>query len=166
MIKKKICMIGAFAVGKTSLVQQHVHSIFSEKYHTTVGVKIDKKTMVVAGRQVDLIIWDLHGEDDFQTVQMSYLRGSSGFIYVVDGTRRSTLDIAMKLKGRADQAVGPLPAIVALNKCDLESRWEMATDDIHRLAQEKIPVIQTSAKTGLSVEPVFQALAELVLEVP
>ena len=165
MIKKKICMIGAFAVGKTSLVQQHVHSIFSEKYHTTVGVKIDKKTMVVAGRQLDLIIWDLHGEDDFQTVQMSYLRGASGSIYVVDGTRRATLEIAMKLKGRADQAVGLLPAIVALNKCDLQHRWEMAADDMNRLAEEKIPVMKTSAKTGRSVEALFQTLAGLVLEV-
>ena len=36
--------IGSFAVGKTSLVARFVHSIFSEKYHTTVGVKIDRKT--------------------------------------------------------------------------------------------------------------------------
>jgi len=43
VIQKKICMIGAFATGKTSLVSQFVHSIFSDKYHTTVGVKIDKK---------------------------------------------------------------------------------------------------------------------------
>ena len=42
MIKKKICMLGAFAVGKTSLVQRYVNSIFSEKYHTTVGVRIEK----------------------------------------------------------------------------------------------------------------------------
>lgn len=164
MIKKKICMIGAFAVGKTSLVQQHVHSIFSEKYHTTVGVKIDKKTMVVAGRQVDLIIWDLYGEDDFQTVQMSYLRGSSGALYVVDGTRRETLDIAMKLKGRADQEVGPLPAVIALNKCDLDYRWELTTGEINRLTDDAVPTIKTSAKTGYSVEVAFQTLAELMVE--
>lgn len=165
MIKKKICMIGAFAAGKTSLVQQHVHSIFSEKYHTTVGVKIDKKTMVVGGQQVDLIIWDLYGEDDFQTVQMSYLRGSAGALYVVDGTRRETLDIAMKLKVRADQAVGPLPTVVAFNKCDLEYRWELTAEDTNRLADEHISTIKTSAKTGYSVEAAFQTLAERILEV-
>ena len=165
MVKKKICMIGAFAVGKTSLVEQHVHSIFSEKYHTTVGVKIDKKTMVVSGRQIDLIIWDLYGEDEFQTVQMSYLRGSSGALYVVDGTRRETLDIAMKLKARADRAVGPLPVVFALNKCDLEYRWELTAEDTRRLADDGIPAIQTSAKTGSTVEAAFRALARRMLEV-
>ena len=101
MIKKKICMIGAYAVGKTSLVEKHVHSIFSDKYHTTVGVKIDKKAMAVGGERIDLIIWDLHGEDDFQAVRMSYLKGSSGAFYVVDGTRWATLEVALKLKARA-----------------------------------------------------------------
>ena len=66
MIKKKICMVGVFAVGKTSLVQRFVKSIFSEKYLTTVGVKIDKKTLDLGKHCVDLMLWDLQGEDDFQ----------------------------------------------------------------------------------------------------
>ncbi len=41
MIQKKICMVGAFGVGKTSLVARFVHSTYSDKYLTTVGVKID-----------------------------------------------------------------------------------------------------------------------------
>ncbi len=78
MIQKKICMLGGYAVGKTSLVQRFVKGIFSEKYLTTVGVKIDKKVVQVGGREVSLILWDLHGEDDFQQVQMSYMRGGFG----------------------------------------------------------------------------------------
>ena len=45
MIHKKICLLGGFGVGKTSLVSRFVHSIFSDKYLTTVGVKIDKKSV-------------------------------------------------------------------------------------------------------------------------
>ena len=40
-------MLGGFAVGKTSLVQRYVQGIFSEKYLTTVGVKIDKKKITL-----------------------------------------------------------------------------------------------------------------------
>ena len=163
-MKKKICMVGAFAVGKTSLVQQHVHSIFSEKYHTTVGVKIDKKQLTVHGREMDLIIWDLHGEDDFQTIRTSYLRGSAGFIFVVDGTRRSTLDVAMDLRARAEKTVGAQPCIMALNKCDLQGQWEITGSDMAWLAGEGIPVISTSAKTGFSVEKTFHSLAVLMME--
>ena len=78
MIQKKICMLGSFAVGKTSLVARFVRSIYSEKYHTTVGVKIDKKQVQFDGKSMNLILWDLYGEDEFQKVHMSYLRGASG----------------------------------------------------------------------------------------
>ena len=89
MIQKKICLLGGFGVGKTSLVSRFVHSIFSDKYLTTVGVKIDKKRVDLGSQQVDLVIWDIYGEDDFQKVRMSYLRGASGYLLVADGTRRS-----------------------------------------------------------------------------
>jgi GTPase SAR1 family protein len=58
-LQKKICMLGGFSVGKTSLVRRYVESIFSETYLTTVGVKIDKKTMQLPDRVVSLILWDL-----------------------------------------------------------------------------------------------------------
>ena len=163
-IKKKICLIGAFAVGKTSLVQRHVYAMFSEKYHTTVGVKVDKKTLIVGGKQVDLIIWDLHGEDAFQTVQMSYLRGSAAHLYVVDGTRRSTLDTALNLRARAREVYGDIPAVLALNKSDLQEEWEITDQDILRLSEESIVTVRTSAKTGQSVEAAFHTLAGMVLE--
>ena len=86
MIQKKICMIGSFGVGKTSLVARFVRSIFSEKYQTTVGVKIDKKVVEVGGQQVTLVLWDIAGEDALTTVRVSQLRGASGYILVVDGS--------------------------------------------------------------------------------
>ena len=91
MIQKKICMIGASGVGKTSLVAKFVHSMFSDKYLTTVGVKIDKKTVSVDGAEVMLMIWDLAGDDDFQRLQTSYLRGTSGYLA---GRRRDARDHA------------------------------------------------------------------------
>ena len=68
-MKRKLCMVGSYAVGKTSLVRRFVESMFSEKYLTTVGVKIDKKTVTVGEAQLDLILWDIAGEDDVQPLQ-------------------------------------------------------------------------------------------------
>ena len=82
MTSKKICMLGSFAVGKTSLVSQFVSSIFSDKYLSTVGVKVDRKSVSVKGQDVTLMLWDLYGEDGFQRVQKSYLRGASGYLLV------------------------------------------------------------------------------------
>lgn len=163
-IKKKICLVGAFAVGKTSLVQQYVHSFFSEKYHSTIGVKVEKKRVMVNQHDIDLIIWDLHGEDDFQTVRMSYLRGSAGCLYVVDGTRRATLDVMLDLRARVEQSIGPIPCILLLNKEDLRSQWELDPDSEQRLVSQGLSIMRTSAKTGHSVEMAFYTLAKLMLE--
>lgn len=163
MIKKKICMLGAFAVGKTSLVQRYVHSIFSEKYHTTVGVKIDKKCVVLEGTPVDLILWDIYGEDEFQTVNTSYLRGASGCLLVVDGTRKYTLDIAHDLLKRSREVVGKIPAIFVLNKSDLTDLWEIDDTRLEALEKQGAVIIRTSARHGVAVESTFAKLAEMMM---
>ncbi|WP_022666286.1 Rab family GTPase [Desulfospira joergensenii] len=164
MIKKKICMMGAFAVGKTSLVQQYVHSIFSDKYHTTIGVKIEKTRVDLDHSPVDLIIWDLHGEDDFQHVRLSYLKGSSGLIFVADGTRKTTLSTALNLKQIADNTMGTLPFILVVNKVDLKEDWEIDPEDLNEIDKKGIHVILTSAKTGEDVDQAFELLTRKMVE--
>lgn len=161
-MKKKVCMLGAFAVGKTSLVQRFVYTIFSDTYQTTVGVNIEKKEVVVEDKQVDLIIWDLYGEDDFQTVRMSYLRGASGCIYVVDGTRKTTLEVVSRLYENANEVIGRVPVVFLVNKNDLKDSWEVTPDALEAL-QKRGAVFETSAKTGMHVEMAFQHLARLMV---
>ena len=81
MIQKKICMVGVFATGKTCLVQRYVHSIFSPRYLSTVGVKIDRKEVPVHGDPVMLMLWDLEGRDGMRDVNPSYVRGAHGLIF-------------------------------------------------------------------------------------
>ena len=163
MIQKKVCMLGSFAVGKTSLVARFVRSIYSEKYHTTVGVKIDKKQVQVDGQGVNLILWDLYGEDEFQKVHMSYLRGAAGYLLVIDGTRRETFDKALVLQQRAEEALGKIPFVVVLNKVDMKESWEVDDRVVEELIQKGWHVIHGSAKTGLGVEEAFLTLAKEVL---
>jgi small GTP-binding protein len=159
MIQKKICMLGGFAVGKTSLVARFVSSIFSEKYLTTIGVKIDRKPLVVGDRTFNLVIWDIAGEDEFQTVQRSYLRGSSGYLLVADGTRASTFETACRIQEKAQETVGDVPFVLALNKADLAAEWQVKPDAYARLAERGWTITRTSAKTGGGVEDTFKLLA-------
>jgi small GTP-binding protein len=155
-MQKKICLLGGFGVGKTSLVSRFVHSIFSDKYLTTLGVKIEKKSINLEGGGVDLIIWDIHGEDDFQKINMSYLRGAAGYLLVVDGTRRGSLDVALSLHDTARRTIGKVPYMLAINKSDLADGWEIEPRALEQLG---FPVVRTSAKTGAEVEETFAALA-------
>jgi small GTP-binding protein len=164
MISKKICMLGSFAVGKTSLVSQYVSSMFSEKYLSTVGVKVDRKSVSVNGQDVTLMLWDLYGEDGFQRVQKSYLRGASGYLLVVDGTRFQTLAAARELQKMAASVVGPAPFMVALNKADLASEWQIDDRALLKIADLGWPIVRTSAKTGLGVQESFERLTRAMLE--
>jgi small GTP-binding protein len=156
-------MLGAFAVGKTSLVSRYVSSLFSEKYLSTVGVKVDKKQVTVDGRDLTLMLWDIYGQDDYQNVRASQLRGMSGYLLVVDGTRSATLEIARQLQQKAANEAGAVPFILLLNKVDLASQWEIDEPAFFKLVEKGWRVIRTSAKTGEGVDEAFFQLAKAML---
>jgi hypothetical protein len=160
MLLKKICMIGSFAVGKTSLVRQSVQGCFSETYKTTVGVKIDNKVVRVGADEVTLVLWDLYGEDKFQTLLRSHLSGVFGYLLVADGTRMATLHEAEVLEAKMRQEIGAKPFVFLINKCDLRAEWEIDPALQDGLTARGWEILHTSAKTGEGVEAAFQRLAE------
>ncbi len=163
MIQKKICMVGVFGTGKTSLVRQFVYSKFSEKYHSTVGVKVDRKPVQLGNTTVNLLLWDLEGRDGHQEIQTSYLRGASGIIYVADGTRVHTFDQVFELRSIADEAIGVVPSVCAVNKIDLVEAWQLGDERLAELDASGWYALKTSAKTGAGVEEAFQWLAEAMI---
>jgi small GTP-binding protein len=166
MLQKKVCMLGSFSVGKTSLVRRFVESLFDERYQTTIGVKVDKKVVQLGGQEITLVLWDLYGEDVFQKLRMTYLRGMSGYLLVVDPTRARTLEDALGLKTRIEEAMGRIPQILLLNKCDLVADWEIELGRVGQLEAAGQPTIRTSAKTGEGVEEAFFRLTEAMLDSP
>lgn len=164
MIQKKICLLGGFAVGKTSLIRRFVTGMFSELYQTTIGVSIEKKTLIVDDRNVTLMIWDLYGEDDFQNMRESYLRGSSGYILVADGMRQSTLDTAEALHRLAQSTLGPVPFVLMVNKADQLQEWEIDEATLTGLRHKGWLVFTGSAKTGDGVPELFVQFTQKLLE--
>jgi small GTP-binding protein len=159
MLEKKICMLGTLAVGKTSLVRRFIEGIYSEGYQTSIGVKVDKKVVREAGQQeVALVLWDIYGEDRFQKVQPSYWRGMFGYLLVVDGTRRNTLDEALALNQRVIDTGLKVPAVLLVNKADLADQWEIGEDRLAQLTQSGWEIMRTSAKTGEDVDAAFSRL--------
>ena len=164
LIALKICLIGDFGVGKTSLVTRFVKQTFSEKYLTTVGVKVDTKLVTVPRRgRIKFVIWDLAGTDTATSTFTSYLRGAAGYLLVADGTRAYTLESALELKASADALLGAVPFVGLLNKADLDDRWELDAQAIEALRAKPQIWLKTSAKTGTHVEESFIRLAEALI---
>lgn len=162
VLQKKICMLGSFAVGKSSLVRRYVDDTFSDKYITTIGVQIAKKLVTVGGTQTSLIVWDVYGEDHFQSVLPSYLRGLAGYILVVDPTRASSFESALSLHQLVKENMGLKPFVLALNKVDLRKDWVLE-DELDSIKNEAYGCIETSAKSGLMVPELFEKLAAALI---
>jgi len=156
MISKKVILTGSFGVGKTSLFNQFLYERFSEKYLTTIGVKVDKKDVEVNNETVSMLLWDIAGEVSQNKVPHSYFLGASGIIYVFDLTRPSTF---ANMQKDVNYLKNLLPGVVVKivgNKLDL-----MNVGQIKKIETElPLPIdILTSAKTGENVENLFQSLA-------
>ncbi len=167
-ITKKICLIGDFGVGKTSLIRRFVESQFSDSYLSSVGVKISRKNVDVYNVQqqniVQLIVWDLEGSNKFKQIANTYLQGASGAIIVGDVTRQETLENMTKYL-EMFSSVNPLSSIaVAFNKADLVDEETMAYI-VNKYQFKSHPVVKyvSSAKTGLSVNKVFENLAKRII---
>ena len=161
MTSKKVILTGSFGVGKTSLFNQFINNQFSDKYLTTIGVKVNKKAIEVDDKEVSILLWDIAGEVAQDKVPTSYFLGASGIIYVVDLTRPSTYkNVTKDINYLKDIVKGGVIKIVA-NKKDL------VTADQLEATREEISLpwdIVTSAKTGENVLELFQALGRELLE--
>ncbi|MBL4773332.1 MAG: GTP-binding protein [Alcanivoracaceae bacterium] len=160
-IAKKICLIGRFAVGKTSLVKQFINKQFGEKYKTTVGVSISTKEVTVNDTEVSLVIWDIAGfeQDGHYT---HYLRGVHGVVWVLDGTEPESFNILDTIISSVPE-IKQIPSICFINKHDLIDNWIINDQKIEDLIKFNYAIFKTSAKTGENVEVGFKKLAALLI---
>lgn len=165
-IQKKICMLGDFAVGKTSLVRRFVEGSFDDRYLTTIGVKVSRRPVELPqSKTINLLIWDLAGGEEFTGVQTSYIQGSSGALLVCDLTRPNTF-AALKPYARRLLEVNPSAVLIlAGNKVDLTEQRQIEDKELAELANTLQAVwFTTSAKTGDGVDMAFKDLAIKILE--
>lgn len=161
-IQKKICLLGEFAVGKTSLVRRFVEGRFDDKYLSTIGVKIARRSLTRPYGTLNLLVWDLAGGDEF-SAQSSYLRGVAGAIVVCDLTRRETLAAFERYANQVRATTPGAPLVFVGNKADLTAERMISEADLRAATQPyHSSYFLSSAKTGENVEAVFLTLAERI----
>jgi small GTP-binding protein len=167
-ISRKVCLLGDYAVGKTSLVQRFVYNLFDDKYLSTMGVKVARKTLAIPKNEevveLTIMLWDLAGSEEFDRFRSAYLRGSAGAVLVCDSTRRETLH---SLAGYVDVLRSANPAaqiVLAANKRDLVDDLRISPAEVEAAAAAlETPFFLTSAKTGEAVEQLFARLGKMLL---
>jgi len=164
---KKICLLGDPAVGKTSLIRRYVFDMFDDKYITTIGTKVTKKTVIVppvgqgADLKITLLIWDILGQREYQRLHPVYYQGAEGALIVCDCTRKETIGNLATWVSSFKNVVGNVPVVFLMNKSDLVDPEKFDRNEIENLCrQHRAPYLPTSAKTGLNVERAFLTVSE------
>lgn len=154
----KICVMGDFAVGKTSLITRIIENTFSGNYETTIGVQIRAKMV----NNTKLMFWDIIGRNKYENPEFIYLNGSHAHILVADGTRALSLDTVIALKMSSELRHGKVPSVLLINKIDLKEEWQINDLDIVNLKKMGMDVVLTSAIDGSGIEEVIQLLLKKI----
>lgn len=174
-LSKKICMLGDFAVGKTSLVRRFVFDMFDDHYLSTIGVKVSRKPLVVTSgdRVVDLtmMLWDLAGSEEFSQMRSAYLRGAAGALLVYDLTRPETLVSLNEYASQIRQINADAVLVIVGNKTDLLAASDNGSDNhpavldgLALAGSLNAPFLFSSALTGFNVEDAFRQLGQRLVQ--
>jgi len=167
----KIALLGAPGVGKTSLLTRYIEKKYEEDYKPTLGASIVAKDVLISKNEIEydlrLIIWDLAGQDKYETVRPLYFQGCIGAILVYDITRFHTFqEIKEKwLRDFQTYAKKKSAFILIGNKRDLDDIRNVESSEGKKLADEiqAVSFVETSAKTGINVNESFLSIAKHIL---
>jgi small GTP-binding protein len=164
MILAKVCVLGDVSVGKTSIIRRFVDREFSDKYLSTVGVKISRKLIRVPTApgqppcDVQLVLWDLEGGNAFGNITSTYLKGARAAVVVADISRSATLDAIPNHIERFRIANPASLVFVALNKSDLQEEG-IPHAYLNRESHDGVVItLLTSARTGIGIDDLFESI--------
>lgn len=161
----KMIVIGQERVGKTSVIHRFVHESFKERYSETVGTDLFQTSLQLEDNVlIDLMIWDLGGQDYWRRLRSNFYQQSRGGFLVFDVNEPSSFTaLAEWHKEATDSLNHPIPFIALGNKSDLENRISQEMLDEFK-ATYNFPIYLTSAKTGENVSQAFHELCKLMYQ--
>jgi small GTP-binding protein len=173
MEKFKLIIVGDSGVGKSNLLMRFADDHFEQNSQATIGVDFKSCVTACGSRQVRVMCWDTAGQERYTTITSNYYRGADAALFVYDATRPETVANLPKWFNAVREHCGDdVPCLVVANKLDVVAEMEtnpgenntskllddmrVAREKAHALAQrEKMPLMETSARTSEGVDSVF-----------
>ncbi|MFX1258831.1 MAG: Rab family GTPase [Promethearchaeota archaeon] len=164
----KVIVIGDPSVGKTSLLTKFSSKKFQTQYIPTVGTNILKEIVDLDDKgdkiTVNLLLWDIAGQPQFYMLHKPYFNGADGMMFIFDVTRQSTFsNVKNWYNTTVKFGLSGIPRVLIGNKIDLKEDRKIKKPHADHLSRElNASYFETSAKTGVNVNMVFQKIAGLV----
>jgi len=160
----KISIIGDGGVGKTSLIKKFTKGTFERDYIQTIGAQFSRYDIEIDGDLVNLIFWDISGQDDFNFLQPLFYKESKACIIVYSLEENDLGNESFKhienWHNELKKYCGNIPVVLFANKVDLVEENELDIDKIQNIVNKHnfLGFYLTSAKTGQGVIDAFNAI--------
>ncbi|NVM35710.1 MAG: GTP-binding protein [Candidatus Lokiarchaeota archaeon] len=160
----KIIIVGDPNVGKTSLILRYTDNAFRRNYVPTLGIHVSEKIFKIENSVIQLVLWDIGGQQKFETMRQQFYRGADAIFIVFDLTRPETLtnvskwfsDVVEQVKDRTEELTG----YIIGNKKDLIESRMISSETADQLASKlELGFIETSALLGENVNYAFSTIA-------
>ncbi|XP_037115952.1 GTP-binding protein Rhes [Syngnathus acus] len=169
---KRIVVLGAPRVGKTSILRRYLRDGFVEEYQPT-SEDFVRKLFRIRGETYQIDVLDASGERHFPAKRRLSILTGDIFLLVFSVNDRSSFEEVCALRREILAAKSKLtkvphnftqqklPLVVCANKVDLqEGEREVSCAEVLRALGENCAYFETSAKDSTNLEKVFEALAK------
>lgn len=163
----KISVVGDGAVGKTSLIRKYTKGNFEKDYIKTIGAQFSRFEKNIENDDlVNLVFWDIAGQEDFDFLQPLFYKESKASIVVYsleeNDLGKNSLKHVKNWVGNLKKFCGDIPMILLANKVDLVEENELDLLDIKNIVDKYnfIGFSLTSAKTGQGVNEAFDIIIQ------
>lgn len=168
----KVLVIGDASTGKTSFIKRYVHEYFSSAYKATIGLDFALKTIKFDENTIiKLQLWDIAGQERFNSMIRVYYRDALGALIVFDANNPTSFESVERWKNDLDSKVrlsngNAVPCLLLANKCDLIRRDQNDIDRLERYAAENgfIGCIYTSPRYDINIEEAANLLVREILK--
>ncbi|XP_064179539.1 GTP-binding protein Rhes [Anguilla rostrata] len=166
---RRIVVLGAPKVGKTSILRRFLRDGFEEQYQPT-SEDFHRKLYQIRGETYQIDILDASGERAFPAKRRLSILTGDIFLLVFSVDDRGSFDevralrkeiIAAKSKLLKSKENARVPTVICANKVDLAPEERaVSRAEVRQEFGEECPFFETSAKDSINLEEVFEALAK------
>ncbi|KAG0369058.1 P-loop containing nucleoside triphosphate hydrolase protein [Gamsiella multidivaricata] len=157
---RRIALLGARAVGKSSMVIQFVENVFVDSYFPTIE-RTFTKPITYHGQQYEVEIIDTAGQDEFSIFNGKHALDVHGYVLVYSVTSKLSFDMIGVIRDKILNFTGTdwVPIVIVGNKTDLQGQRQVTREDGEDLAARwKCLSCETSAKTNMNIGRAFELM--------
>jgi len=164
----KIVVGGSGGVGKTTFLHRYLTTQFMDDTKMTVGVSFFSHKLVRQGDNINLILWDLGGQDRFRFLLKPYIKGAVAAFLMFDLTRTTTLwELNEWLDIVREMTSDSIPVVLIGSKLDMihPEKLSFVNEEAENFMKEKglMQYITISSKSGENVNEAMDNMVDLLL---